>query len=156
MILKHHEYSPRASLKRKKKKSILNSLKTNKLIYTATIRRNKLSKNFTSLHRAIFSPSSTRSSTKKHNPGMFESVEVGLIKLTKNDQKCAFLILRDQQRETRREEKEGETARRQTEARSSQFWKLRSFAYLAASQGSRISSSRPGVENAGVNLLSRK
>lgn len=34
---------------------------------------------------------------------MFESVEVGLIKLTKNDQKCAFLILRDQQRETRRE-----------------------------------------------------
>lgn len=104
MILKHHEYSPRASLKRKKKKSILNSLKTNKLIYTATIRRNKLSKNFTSLHRAIFSPSSTRSSTKKHNPRMFESVEVGLIKLTKNDQKCAFLILRDQRRETRRNE----------------------------------------------------
>lgn len=35
---------------------------------------------------------------------MFESVEVGLIKLTKNDQKCAFLILRDQRRETRRNE----------------------------------------------------
>lgn len=62
-----------------------------------------------------------------------------LIKLTKNDQKCATA----RSFEINGEKRDCNEARREREKErdllQSQFWKLRSFAYLPASQGSRIS-----------------
>lgn len=62
-----------------------------------------------------------------------------LIKLTKNDQKCATT----RSFEINGEKRDCNEARREREKErdllQSQFWKLRSFAYLPASQGSRIS-----------------